>query len=89
MTPARSIRDRAEALLREGDEFSVVTDASADPVLVGVATRTQSLVLAIDRSEYDGEAFALLLGFPALQPPAAIEKARANVSRETKRRRAA
>lgn len=70
MTPARSICDRAEALLRPADELAIATDASADPVLVGVATKRQSLVIAIDRSEYDGLAFAKACGFEFRQPTA-------------------
>lgn len=75
MTPARAIRDKAEALLRPDDELAVATDASADPVLIGLATRKQSLVIAVAASEYDGLALAKLCGFE-LRQPTAMERLR-------------
>lgn len=70
MTPARALRDKAEAMLKPGDELAIVTDASADPVLIGVATARQSLVIAVDRTEYDGLALAKLCGFELRQQTA-------------------
>ena len=70
MTPARAIRDKAEAMLKPGDELAVATDASADPVLIGVATRKQSLVIAVAAQEYDGLVLAELLGWKQHQPTA-------------------
>lgn len=67
MTPARAIRDKAEAMFREGDDLAVATDASADPVLIGLATRKHSLVVAVAASEYDGLALAKLCGFKPLE----------------------
>jgi hypothetical protein len=80
VTQARAIRDKAEAMLRPGDELAVATDASADPVLIGVATPVQSLVIAVDNAEI-GEGWqaqvdlARRMGFE-LREPSAIEKLR-------------
>lgn len=70
VTPARAIRDKAEAMFREGDELAVATDASADPVLIGLATSKHSLVMAVAASEYDGLALAKLCGFELRQQTA-------------------
>lgn len=73
MTPARAIRNKAEAMLQPGDELAVATDASADPVLIGICTSAHALVIAVARSEYDGLALAKLCGFE-LRAPSAMER---------------
>lgn len=74
MTPARAVLTRAEALYAKGDELAIATDASADPVLIGLRTERCSVVLAVDRLEYDGLALATKLF--NLRAPTAIEKLR-------------
>ncbi len=72
MTPARAILSRAESLYTKGDEFAVATDASADPVLIGLRTQQCSVVIAVAASEYDGVALATKLF--DLRAPTAMEK---------------
>ena len=67
VTPARAIRDKAEAMYREGDELAVATDATADPVLIGIRTPRHSLVIAVPAKDYDGVALARLCGFKSLE----------------------
>lgn len=57
-------------MLKPGAELAVATDASADPVLIGVATQKQSLVIAVAAHEYDGLVLAKLCGFEQRQPTA-------------------
>jgi hypothetical protein len=67
-TPARALRDRAESLLRPGQEFAFATDAHSQEgvVLLAIAKPAWCGVIAISKTEYglDGAiALANLLGF--------------------------
>ena len=73
VTPARAVRDRAEAMFKAGDEFAIATDTTADPVLIGFVTQRAALVVAVPAADYDGEKLALWLGFPRVS---AYERAR-------------
>jgi hypothetical protein len=67
-TPARALRDRAESLLRPGQEFAFATDANSQEgvVLIAIAKPAWCGVFSISKAEYglDGAiALANLLGF--------------------------
>lgn len=83
MTKARALRDRAEALLKPGQEFAFATDSNTDgtdsagKVLLAIATPRWCGVFTIDKAEYTlAGAIALgnLLGFPCEAPKPAIER---------------
>lgn len=76
-TPSPDLRDKAIAMRAEsGVPYAVVTDASADPVRVAIATPTESLVIKIDRSEYDGMKVLRVLGIDTRDQVDAREWAR-------------
>lgn len=80
-SPARALRDKAEAMFKPGQEFAFATDSQADPdaVLVAIARPAWCCVFTIAKAEY-GLAGALALGamfgFKQARPPAAIGKVR-------------
>lgn len=65
ITPARALRDRAEAMHQPGDRLTFISDSEgyADRVLVAVVMEgVAAFVISIDRAEYDGLAILRLLG---------------------------
>jgi len=82
---ARILRDRAEAMLRPGDEFAFASDSNTDgtdydgKVLLALTIPRIgfSFVLQIDQAEYPLDAavrLGNLLGFPNAEKPSAIER---------------
>lgn len=81
MTPARAVRDRAEAIRADKGEAGFATDATGDPVLIGIATPRSSCVLAVAKAEFDAvtvrdwRKVASAMGFP-LKDQTAFDRAK-------------
>ena len=78
-SPAALLVERLDAMHRDGDELTVVTDAQsyASKVLLAIRRPSFSGVLSIDKSEYDGLTVAKILGFADAQAPTAMQRAQA------------
>lgn len=64
MSPAQAVRARAIAEHAKHGGLGFATDASSDPVLIGLATPICACVIEIDRAEYDPIKLAEHFGFP-------------------------
>lgn len=79
MTPARALRDKAEAEHAKHGGLGIATDASGDPVLVALATDRCACVVAIDKAEppdWRSHIDMLKVIGIELREPSALEKLR-------------
>lgn len=73
MSPAQAVRARAITEHAKHGGLGFATDASADPVLIGLATPVCACVIEVDRAEYDPIKLAEHLGFQ-MKTPTAMER---------------
>ena len=81
MSPRQAARAHAEEQFARNGELGFFVDASADPVLIGLATRTCSCVVAVGKAEYDARTAENPLHLPEhfgfkQHQPSALERAR-------------